>query len=276
MNIDQARGLLNEIEALLYSGSGWDMFWRNVLNEIRAGDVDGLFHEALAKINALGALDDDLNKFISALIRSQIHQFYEKLYKTRRWHLINGHVYKYTDVLRFIKDSQTLIRLLRNKVEQIHTEACKVTEEWFEHSEANSTVQTSHTSVELDKTKAQIFVGVQKVLCEQLDIDETQVSLTSHLIKDLGLDNFLDFIELALGLEEEFDIEIPDNELEGELGIYCSNTNTGYRSYSGGSFWGGLASLSSLSSSSFSSSVSAGPNCIISSVVDYIHKKLYN
>jgi hypothetical protein len=35
MNIDQARGLLNEIQTLLYSGSGWDIFWRNVSNEIR-------------------------------------------------------------------------------------------------------------------------------------------------------------------------------------------------------------------------------------------------
>jgi len=29
MNIDQARGLLNEIQTLLYSGSDWDIFWRN-------------------------------------------------------------------------------------------------------------------------------------------------------------------------------------------------------------------------------------------------------
>lgn len=132
MNIDQARGLLNEIESLLYSGSGWDMFWRNVLNEIRAGDVDGLFHEALAKLHALGALDNDLNNFISIFIRSQIQRFYEQLYKTRRWHLINGHVYTYSDVLRFVKESQTLIQLLRKKIEQIHAESCKVSEEFSE------------------------------------------------------------------------------------------------------------------------------------------------
>lgn len=133
MNIDQARGLLNEIEALLYSGSGWDMLWRNVLNEIRAGDVDGLFHEALAKLHALGALDNDLNSFISIFIRSQIQRFYEQLYKTRRWHLINGHVYTYSDVLRFVKESQTLIQLLRKKIEQIHAESCKVSEEFSEY-----------------------------------------------------------------------------------------------------------------------------------------------
>lgn len=133
MNIHQARGLLNEIEALLYSGSGWDTFWRSALNEIRAGDVDGPFHEALAKFHALGALDTDLNNFISIFIRSQIQRFYEQLYKTRRWHLINGHVYTYSDVLRFVKESETLIQLLRKKVEQIHSDSCKVSEEFSKH-----------------------------------------------------------------------------------------------------------------------------------------------
>jgi hypothetical protein len=130
MHIDQARGLLNEIEALLCSGSVWDAFWRNVLNEIRAGDVDGLFHEALAKIHALGALDPDLNEFINLFIRSQIQRFYEKLYKTRRWHLINGHVYTYSDVLCFVESSQALIQKLRKKIEQIHNESCKVSAEF--------------------------------------------------------------------------------------------------------------------------------------------------
>lgn len=139
MNIDQARCLLNEIETLLHSDSSWDMFWRSALNEIRAGDVDGLFHEALAKLHALGALDADLNNFISIFIRSQIQRFYDQLYKNRRWHLINGHVYTYSDVLCFVKESQTLIQLLRQKIEQIHAESCKVSEEFSEHTVACGT-----------------------------------------------------------------------------------------------------------------------------------------
>ena len=135
MNIDQARGLLNEIQSLLYTGSAWDIFWRNVSNEIRVADVDGAFHESLAKFHALGALDADLNKFISVFIRSQIQRFYDKLYKTRRWHLIHGHVYIYSDVLAFIEESQKLIDAVRNKVEQIHDDACKVSEEFAKHQE---------------------------------------------------------------------------------------------------------------------------------------------
>lgn len=139
MNIDQARGLLNEIEALLNSGSDWDMFWRNALNEIRAGDVDGLFHEAMAKFHALGALDAGLNDFINVFIRSQVQKFYNQLYKTRRWHLINGHVYTYSDVLTFVEQSRKTIQLIRDKVERIHTESCKVSEEFCEHTVACGT-----------------------------------------------------------------------------------------------------------------------------------------
>jgi hypothetical protein len=140
MNIDQAHGLLNEIQTLLYSGSDWDIFWRNVSNEIRVADVDGAFHEALTKFHALGALDADLNTFISVFIRSQIQRFYDKLYKTRRWHLMHGHVYTYSDVLAFIEESQKLIDAIRNKVEQIHDEARKVSEEFTKHQEDHESV----------------------------------------------------------------------------------------------------------------------------------------
>jgi hypothetical protein len=133
MNIYEARGLLNEIESLLYSGTGWDLFWRKFLNEIRAGDVDGLFHEALAKLHALGALDKDLNDFISVFIRSQIQRFYEDLYKTRRWHLTNGHVYTFSDVIRFVEKSHDLIRQIRRKVEQINNGSSKLSNEFSEY-----------------------------------------------------------------------------------------------------------------------------------------------
>lgn len=125
MNINRARRLISEIEGLMCSGSGWDIFWRNALNEIRAGDVDGPFHEALVKIDALGTLDADLDEFINDFIREQIKRFYKQLYRTRRWHLINGHVYTYSDVLGFVKESQELIRLLRQKIEEIYLPAAQ-------------------------------------------------------------------------------------------------------------------------------------------------------
>lgn len=130
MNIDQARGLLNEIEVLLYSSSDIQRFFRNVFNEIPTRVVDERFVEALAKFNALGALDADLNNFIDKFIRSQIQRFYNQLYRTRRWHLIHVHVYTYSDVLDFVRESQKLIQLLREKIERIHAESCRVSEEF--------------------------------------------------------------------------------------------------------------------------------------------------
>lgn len=130
MDITQARGLVNEVEALLNSGSALDHFFRHLLNEIRASDVEGPVHEAYAKLNALGALDAELNDFISSFIRFQIKRFFDELYTTRRWHLINGGVYTYSDVLKFIEKTKPLIERLRIKIEEIHAESCKVSEEF--------------------------------------------------------------------------------------------------------------------------------------------------
>ncbi|MBW4421074.1 MAG: hypothetical protein KME13_17865 [Myxacorys californica WJT36-NPBG1] len=129
MDIDQARQLLRDIEVLLYQGSHWDLFWRHLSNEIRVADVDGPFHEACAKLDALGALDADLDQFLNDFIRDQIKRFYEQLYTARNWHLIHGYVYRYSDVLAFVKESQVLLDLLKAKIERIHEAAYETSNE---------------------------------------------------------------------------------------------------------------------------------------------------
>ncbi len=58
-----------------------------------------------------------------------------------------------------------------------------------------------------------IFQKVVDKVTEQLGIDAEEVTLESSFIEDLGADS-LDIVELLMALEEEFDIEIPDEEAE--------------------------------------------------------------
>lgn len=57
------------------------------------------------------------------------------------------------------------------------------------------------------------FDRVKKVVVEQLDVNEDEVTPTASFVDDLGADS-LDVVELVMGLEEEFDVEIPDEDAE--------------------------------------------------------------
>ena len=57
------------------------------------------------------------------------------------------------------------------------------------------------------------FDRVKKVLVEQLDVDEDAVTQNASIVDDLGADS-LDVVEIIMGLEEEFDVEIPDEDAE--------------------------------------------------------------
>ena len=57
------------------------------------------------------------------------------------------------------------------------------------------------------------FDRVKKVIVEQLDVSEDEVKMEASFVDDLGADS-LDVVELVMGLEEEFDIEIPDEDAE--------------------------------------------------------------
>jgi len=57
------------------------------------------------------------------------------------------------------------------------------------------------------------FERVKKVVVDQLDVSEDEVTPNASFIEDLGADS-LDVVELIMGLEEEFDVEIPDEDAE--------------------------------------------------------------
>jgi len=54
---------------------------------------------------------------------------------------------------------------------------------------------------------------VKEIIAEQLGVDEGQVTNDASFMDDLGADS-LDTVELVMALEEEFDLEIPDEDAE--------------------------------------------------------------
>jgi acyl carrier protein len=54
---------------------------------------------------------------------------------------------------------------------------------------------------------------VKKVVVDQLDVNPEEVTPEASFVDDLGADS-LDVVELVMGLEEEFDLEIPDEQAE--------------------------------------------------------------
>ena len=62
--------------------------------------------------------------------------------------------------------------------------------------------------------KTEIEARVRKVLAEQLAVDESQVVPDARFAEDLNADS-LDLVEAVLALEEEWSIDIPEEEMEG-------------------------------------------------------------
>ena len=57
------------------------------------------------------------------------------------------------------------------------------------------------------------FEKLRDIIVEVLNVDETEVTMESTFIDDLGADP-LDVFQIIMGIEEEFDIEIPNEEAE--------------------------------------------------------------
>jgi acyl carrier protein len=64
-----------------------------------------------------------------------------------------------------------------------------------------------------DMSESEIFEKVQKIVAEQLGVETSAVVPAASFANDLGADS-LDTVELVMALEEEFDIEIPDEAAE--------------------------------------------------------------
>ena len=58
-----------------------------------------------------------------------------------------------------------------------------------------------------------VFEKIRDIIAEQLDVDASEISMETNLTKDLEADS-LDAVEIIMAIEEEYGLEIPDDQAE--------------------------------------------------------------
>jgi len=58
-----------------------------------------------------------------------------------------------------------------------------------------------------------VFEKIKEIIVEQLGVDESTITTSTHLMKDLEADS-LDAVEIIMAIEDEFGIEVPDEDAE--------------------------------------------------------------
>lgn len=72
-----------------------------------------------------------------------------------------------------------------------------------------------------------VFEKVKAILSEQFDVEEDSITTETSIVDDLGADS-LDVVDLLMSIEDEFEIEVPDEEIDniktvGELVKYIED-----------------------------------------------------
>ncbi len=62
-------------------------------------------------------------------------------------------------------------------------------------------------------SKNEIFEKTRAIIAEKLNLEEETITPESSILEDLGADS-LDIVDLVMALEEEFDIQVPDEDME--------------------------------------------------------------
>ena len=58
-----------------------------------------------------------------------------------------------------------------------------------------------------------VLEKITAILSSQFDIEESEITVETNIRDDLGADS-LDLVDMLMSLEDEFDVEIPDDEIE--------------------------------------------------------------
>ncbi|MGN0354068.1 MAG: acyl carrier protein [Muricoprocola sp.] len=62
------------------------------------------------------------------------------------------------------------------------------------------------------------FRKLQKIIMEVMNVDEDEISMDTTFVDDLGADS-LDVYQIIMGIEEEFDVEIPNDAIESIVSV---------------------------------------------------------
>ena len=58
-----------------------------------------------------------------------------------------------------------------------------------------------------------VFERIREIICEQLDLEEDSITMDSNIMEDFEADS-LDLVDLVMSLEDEFNMEVPDDQIE--------------------------------------------------------------
>ena len=58
-----------------------------------------------------------------------------------------------------------------------------------------------------------VFERIREVICDQLDLEEDKVTMDSDIMEDFEADS-LDVVDLVMSIEDEFGLEVPDDQIE--------------------------------------------------------------
>ena len=58
-----------------------------------------------------------------------------------------------------------------------------------------------------------VFERIREIICDQLDLEEDKVNMDSDIMEDFEADS-LDVVDLVMSIEDEFGLEVPDDQIE--------------------------------------------------------------
>ena len=58
-----------------------------------------------------------------------------------------------------------------------------------------------------------VFERIREIICDQLDLEDDKVTMDSDIMEDFEADS-LDVVDLVMSIEDEFGLEVPDDQIE--------------------------------------------------------------